>query len=127
MLRTIILTLAGLVGLLAMILGLRWLFDPAAAAAAAGMPLLEGIARSSQIGDLGALLLVSGGFTLVGIVRRQPQLLYTPLFLLGTTAIFRVLAAVFSGAAFATTLIGIEIVLCIVIFTAQRQLIASKA
>ena len=110
MLKKMILGLAGLVGALVMVLGARWLFDPAGAAEAAGMPLLDGIARSTQVGDLGALLFVSGAFTLMGIVRRQAVLLYTPLFMLGTTAVFRSLAVVVAGAAFAPVLIGIEVV-----------------
>lgn len=126
MLKKTILGLAGLVGVLVMILGARWLFDPTGAAQAAGMPLLDGIARSTQVGDLGALLFVSGGFTLFAILRRQPVLLYTPLFMLGTTAVFRALAVVVAGAAFAPVLIGIEVILCVIIFAAQRQLSATQ-
>jgi len=126
MLKKALLGLAGLIGVLVMILGARWLFDPAGAAAAAGMPLLDGVARSTQVGDLGALLFVSGAFTLVGILRRMPVLLYTPLFMLGITAVFRGLAVVVAGAALAPELIGIEIVLCVIIFAAQRQLSATE-
>ena len=36
------------------VMGLRWLVDPSGAAAGIGMPVLDGLARSSQIGDLGA-------------------------------------------------------------------------
>lgn len=127
MLRILTLALAALTGILAIVLAARWLFDPAGAAEAAGMPLLNGVARSTQVGDLGALMFVSGSFTLLGVLRRQPGLLYTPLSLLAAAAVFRALAAVFSGAALAHELIGVEIVLCAIIFAAQRQLIRGKA
>ena len=48
--------IAGLVGLMLFVMGLRWLVDPGGAAAEIGMEVLEGLARSSQIGDLGAFL-----------------------------------------------------------------------
>ena len=122
MLQRLILGLAGLVGLLAMVLGLRWLFDPAGAAEAAAMPLLEGAALSTQIGDLGALMFVSGVFTLLGVLRRQAVFLYTPLLILATAAVFRCLAVFTAGADFVPQLVGIELVLCAIVFAAQRQM-----
>ena len=45
---------AALPGVLFAIQGLNWIIDPSAAAEGLGMPLLEGIGRSTQIGDLAA-------------------------------------------------------------------------
>lgn len=125
MLRRLILGLACLVGFAAVALGVRWLLDPAGAAEAAGMPLLEGGALSTQIGDLGALMFASGVFTLLGIFRGQPVLLYTPLLILATAAVFRCVAVFTAGAAFVPHLVGIEVVLCLIVFAAQRQLLVS--
>ena len=43
--------LTGLVGLLMAVITLGWLADPSSAAANLGMPLLDGLGRSTQIGD----------------------------------------------------------------------------
>ena len=54
--------LTGLVGLLMAVITLGWLADPSSAAANLGMSLLDGLGRSTQIGDFTAflqLLLVS--------------------------------------------------------------------
>ena len=57
--NTVIRILATLPGVALTIMGVRWLVDPAGAAAEIGMPLLSGLARSSQIGDLAALFLAA--------------------------------------------------------------------
>ena len=44
----------GLVAALLATTAISWLFDPAAAAAGLGMPYLEGIGRSTQVGDFSA-------------------------------------------------------------------------
>ena len=41
-------------GVLMFFSALQWLFSPQQAAEALGMQLLEGVARSTQIGDLGS-------------------------------------------------------------------------
>ena len=54
---TVIKGLSGLFGALLLLIGARWLIDPAGAAAGLDLPLLEGAARSTQIGDLAAFFL----------------------------------------------------------------------
>jgi len=53
MTTTIVRITAALPGVLLAISGVGWLSDPATAAEGLGMPLLEGIGRSTQIGDFG--------------------------------------------------------------------------
>jgi hypothetical protein len=91
-------------------IGLRWLIDPTAAAATIGMPLLDGMARSSQIGDIGAFFLATGSMLLLGIVTLQRIWLYCAAMLLGSAALFRVLAWVTQEAALALQLIAVEVI-----------------
>jgi hypothetical protein len=63
-------------GLLFVILGLRWLIDPQAAAATLGMALSDGVGRSSQIGDFGAFFFTGGLWVLLGAWRKAPIFLY---------------------------------------------------
>jgi hypothetical protein len=57
-----------LTGLLFVLLGIRWLIDPTGSAADLGMPLLEGIGRSTQIGDLGAFFFSGGVMVIMGLL-----------------------------------------------------------
>ena len=88
----------------------RWLVDPAGAAATIGMPLLDGLARSSQIGDLGAFFLAAGSMLLLGVITLQREWFYGAALLFGGAAVFRVLAWVAQDAALATPMIVVEVV-----------------
>ena len=68
--------LVALVGVLFLLSGLRWLFDPTAAAATLGMPLLDGVGRSTQIGDMAAFFLTLGLLIMMGLV--TPSAAYWP-------------------------------------------------
>ena len=56
--------LTGLVGLLMAVITLGWLTDPSSAAANLGMPLLDGLGRSTQVGDFTAFFAAVAGFSL---------------------------------------------------------------
>ena len=58
--KTLLRILVTLPGVLFVVIGLRWAVDPTGAAAELGMSLLEGVGRSSQIADVGALFLAMG-------------------------------------------------------------------
>ncbi|MBB82490.1 MAG: hypothetical protein CL931_01605 [Deltaproteobacteria bacterium] len=102
--------LGGLLGAFFFLQGLSWIFDAQGAAEGLGMPLLDGIARSTQVGDLTGFFLCLGGFGLWGAYQQSPTWLRASGFLLFGAALGRTLAAVVSGADFATQYIGIEIV-----------------
>ena len=53
-------------GVFFLLQGLMWLANPGGAAEGLGMPLLEGAARSTQIGDLSGFFLCLGGFAAYG-------------------------------------------------------------
>lgn len=99
-----------LAGALFVLMGLRWIADPASAAAALGMPILTGMGRSSLVGDMAAFFLVSGSFTLIGVVTKTRHWFYAPILLLSVAAIARLMAWAFHDAALATQFIATEVV-----------------
>jgi hypothetical protein len=105
--------------------GLVWVLDPARAAEGLGMPLLDGLARSTQIGDLAAFFLTAGATILLGARPGRARLLYVPACLFGAAAVGRTLAWALHGAAFATVFIAIEFAAAALLVTAARRLDAS--
>jgi hypothetical protein len=103
--------LACVVALLLGSLALGWLFDPATAAANLGMPLLDGIGRSTQVGDLTALFASGTTLCLIGAIRQETPWLYSAALILGSTALFRTTAWAFHGADLATASIAAELVM----------------
>jgi hypothetical protein len=119
--------------IVALIMGLSafgWLTDPLAAAEGLGMPLLDGIGRSTQVGDFSAFFLGTTIFCVLGIVRQEAHWLYSAAIILGLAAVLRSLAWVAHGAPFATTFIVAEIFMTALLITGgllmQRQAGASN-
>jgi hypothetical protein len=100
--------------------GLAWLVVPDRAAASLGMPVLDGLARSTQFGDFAAFFLTLGLSILAGIRPGHARLLYFPAGLLGSAAVCRTVAWAAHGAAFATTFILVEVVACLLLLAAAR-------
>ncbi len=88
------------------------------------MPLLDGLARSTQIGNLAAFFLTLGATILFGARAGRARLLYVPACLLGTAAVARMLAWALHGAAFATAFIAIELAAAALLVTSARRLAA---
>ena len=70
-----------------------WLTRPEETAKGLGMPLLEGVGRSTQIGDLGALFVGTTILIFWGAIRSQVQWLYSAALFLGCAAVIRTIAA----------------------------------
>ena len=102
--------------------GIAWLVDPARVAAGLGMPLLDGLARSTQVGDLASFFLVAGVTMLLGSRDGRSQLLYVPAALIGGAAVTRSLAWLWQGADFAAFFIAVEIVVAITLIVGARRL-----
>ena len=111
-----------LVGLLFVMLGIRWLVDPSGSAADLGMPLLEGIGRSTQIGDLGAFFFSGGLMVVIGLITDRRSWLYAPAMLVASTALFRVIAWLAHDAGFATQQIAVEVVSSLLLIAAALRL-----
>ena len=122
MLDKIIVAFAGLLGFMLFSIGVCWLFVPTVASQLVGMAMLQGVAASSQIGDLGAFFFVAGAFALLGIYTRNATLLYTPAALVGAAAVFRLVAWWAHGAAFAAQMIVLELVMCRLFLMARTRL-----
>jgi hypothetical protein len=112
----------GLPALLFIFIGLRWAVDPIGAAGMAGMPLLTGLALSSQIGDFGALFLALGGMALFGSLKQSPNWLYPPAIVLVTIACYRLVAWLFHAAPFAAPEIIIEVVVATLLIVLAKRL-----
>ena len=104
--------------------GLRWLVDPAGSAAGLGMPLLDGLARSTQVGDLSSFFLVAGGSMMLGSRPGRTPLLYVPAAMIGGAAVTRTLAWALHGADFALLFITVEVVVGITLLAGAQRLAA---
>jgi len=100
--------------------GLAWIAAPRWAAAQLGMPLLDGLGRSTQVGDFAAFFLIAGGTMLLGSRRGHERLLLVPAALFACAAAVRTIAWLFHGAAFAGLFIGVEVVAAILLARAAR-------
>jgi hypothetical protein len=95
-----------------------WLFDPAAAAAGLGMTYLDGIGRSTQVGDFSVFLVI---MCVMGVITQTGHYLRSASLLLLLTAIFRTTAWALYGAELATTFIVAELVMAgLLFFSASR-------
>lgn len=122
MLDKLVKYVAGLLGLMLLGIGVCWLVAPTVAAPLIGMVLLQDVAASSQIGDLGAFFFVAGAFALLGLGTGNATLLYTPAALVGAAAVFRIVAGLVHGAAFAPEMIVLELVMCRLFLMARSRI-----
>lgn len=113
--------LVGVPGVLMLVNALQWLFAPAAAAEGLGMPLLDGLARSSQMGDTGGFFLSAAVMILLGAFRAEAAWLHGGALLLGGAAFYRTAAWLAHGAELAALFIVAEVVMAgILVFGASR-------
>jgi hypothetical protein len=105
-----------------LVIGLRFAVAPAGAAKGLAMPLLDGAARSSQIGDVGALFLGMGLMILAAVVTLKREWFIAPAILLGLVAILRVLAWLFHDAELLMQMIVSEVVIAALLLLASSKL-----
>ena len=103
--------LVGVLGLIFLMNAANWVVDAAAAAEGLGMPLLDGVGRSTQMGDIGGFFLAVAILFGGGAYREDPQWLRGAALLLASAALMRTLAWLVQGAAFAPNFIVPEIAL----------------
>ena len=107
--KNVLRVIAGLVGILFFLNGLQWIISPANVAASLGMPLLEGVGLSTQIGDLGSFFITVGAMTLIGAITTTRHWFYAPSMLLLVAAMYRTLSTILYGAPFVMSAIIVEI------------------
>ena len=106
--------ISGVIGLFMLSSALRWILDPASAAAGLAMVLVEGpgnttMGMNTQIGDFTAFFFTAGLMACIGAYRNEYVWLYTTISLLGSAAIFRIYAGLVHGADFLIKAIAIEV------------------
>ena len=111
-----------LLGVFFALQGALWLLAPARMAGSLGMPLLDGLGRSTQVGDFASFFLTAGVSMLIGSRPGQARLLYFPAALIGGAAVTRTLAWLLQGADFAALFIVVEIVTGVVLYRAAGKL-----
>ena len=107
--KNVLRVIAGLVGILFFLNGLQWIISPANVAASLGMPLLDGVGLSTQIGDLGSFFITVGAMTLIGAITTTRHWFYAPSMLLLVAALYRTLSTILYGAPFVMSAIVVEI------------------
>lgn len=117
-LRTVIVVL----GAFFMLQGIAWLVDPARVAAGLGMPLLDGMARSTQVGDLAIFFFVAGVTMMLGTRPGRSGMLYFPAALIGGAAVTRTLAWALQEADFAAFFIAVEVIVGLTLLQGARTL-----
>ena len=107
--------LSFLPGLLFLSNAYTWVTNPLAASNGLGMQYLEGIGRSTQIGDFSAFFIGVGIFCLLGSIFKNITFLISAVIILLSAAIMRIVAWQIYGADFATIFISVEIISSIMI------------
>jgi hypothetical protein len=107
--------------------GLQFLLDPAAAVKQFGMPLLDGVGRSSQIGDMAGFFLTCGLCVLIAVSTGKRMWFYPAAMLTSITAMGRILAWLLHDAALAINLIAPEIIFTALFLFAASRLPAPAA
>ena len=108
--KNVLRIVAGLIGILFFLNGLQWIISPANVAESLGMPLLEGVGLSTQIGDLGSFFITVGAMTLIGAITTTRHWFYAPSMLLLVAALYRTLSTILYGAPFVMSAILVEVV-----------------
>ena len=107
--KNVLRIVAGLVGILFLLNGLQWIISPANVAESLGMPLLEGVGLSTQIGDLGSFFITVGAMSLIGAISTTRHWFYAPSMLLLVAALYRTLSTLLYGAPFVMSAIVVEV------------------
>ncbi len=124
--KNIVRVIAALPGVLMLANGIGFLAQPAQTAASLGMPYLEGMGRSTQVGDMASFFVAIAAMCFLGAWQRQPIWLYSAAMLLGGAALFRTLATLLHDAPFATVFIAVEVVLTLVLLGCARSFAAAR-
>ena len=107
--KNVLRIVAGLVGILFFLNGLQWIISPANVAESLGMPLLEGVGLSTQIGDLGSFFITVGAMTFIGAITTIRHWFFAPSMLLLVAALYRTLSTLLYGAPFVMSAIVVEV------------------
>lgn len=102
--------IAILPGIPMILIGIGLIFDPEQALASLSMPMLEGLALSTQLGDMTSFFLCTGAFIFMGAIKAAPRWLYAGAALFTIAALSRLLAWQVHGADLAIAPIAVEVI-----------------
>lgn len=102
--------LAALPGIPLFFVAIGLIFQPGEAVGNLGMELLEGMALSTQLGDMTSFFVCTSLMCFLGAWKQNAQWLYGASMLLIGAAVFRTLAWAIHDAPFATEFIAVEII-----------------
>ena len=114
--------LAALPAIVFVSFGVRWLVAPAGIAPFFGMDLMEGLGRSTVIGDMAAAFLTLGISVLTGLITQRRTWIIVPAIFMALAALGRVLAWAFHDATLAISMIGPEILIAAYWFYASKHI-----
>ncbi|HVP29670.1 MAG TPA: hypothetical protein VMW35_10980 [Myxococcota bacterium] len=120
--RSLLRAAVTILGVVLALQGVAWLVAPSRAAEGLGMPLLDGLGRSTQVGDFAMFFLTAGATILAGTRPGRSRLLYVPAGLVGGAAVTRTIAWALHGAALAPSFIAIELSSGLLLVAAARTL-----
>ena len=124
--KSVLRVIAGIAGTLFFLNGLQWIINPASIADSLGMPLLEGVGLSTQIGDLGSFFITVGAMTLIGAITTTRHWFYAPSMLLLVAASYRTLSTVLYDAPFVISAIVVELSLGLFLIFAGSRISAEE-
>tara|TARA_Y100000589_G_C26601365_1_gene406446 strand:- start:41 stop:430 length:390 start_codon:yes stop_codon:yes gene_type:complete len=124
--KSVLRVIAGIAGTLFFLNGLQWIINPASIANSLGMPLLEGVGLSTQIGDLGSFFITVGAMTLIGAITTTRHWFYAPSMLLLVAALYRTLSTVLYDAPFVISAIVVELSLGLFLIFAGSRISAEE-
>lgn len=113
-------TISIVIGVLSFVTAMQFVFMPSRVAERLGMPVLEGVAASTQLGDLGAFFLAVAVLVSLAQRRGQAGLLLAPAIMVGCAAVMRTLVFLAGHAPFAPRFIVPELVMAVLLFAAAR-------
>ena len=99
-----------------------WVINPALAAERLGMPILDELALSTQVGNSGALFLSSAIMIFIGAWTQRTTWLMAAALAMTATAIMRFIAYAAHGAEFASEFITVEILITAVLVAVSWHL-----
>ena len=97
-------------GLLFLSSAYTWVTNPSKASTDLGMTYLEGIGRSTQIGDFSAFFISVSLFCIIGSIFKNTSFLFCAVILLSSAAIMRIISWQLYGADFTPLFIGVEVI-----------------
>jgi hypothetical protein len=98
-----------------LVVGAAWWLAPAFIAPKFGVTLQDGVGLSTQVGNLGAFFLTLGGCMATALVTGNRLWFRPALMLVGGTAFGRIIAWAVHGAAFASDMVAVEVLVAVLL------------